>query len=113
MTVVDGNTGRIVTTQPIGKGVDATEFDASRKLVYFSCGDGTMWVFRQETPDQYTLVESVKTQTGARTMATDRKTGRSFLSVAEFGPRPEAKQGAPASRPPIIPGSFSVLVVGK
>src|SRR5579859_6360837 len=49
MTVVDGNTGRIVTTQPIGKGVDATEFDATRGLVYFSSGDGTMAVFRQET----------------------------------------------------------------
>jgi DNA-binding beta-propeller fold protein YncE len=111
MTVVDGNTGRIVTTQPIGKGVDATEFDATRGLVYFSSGDGTMAVFRQETPEKYTLVESVKTQTGARTMALDRKTGKVFLSVAEFGPRPDKTPANPQPRPPMIPGTFSVLVI--
>ena len=64
MTVVDGTSGRIVTTQPIGRGVDATEFDRERALVYFSSGDGTMSVFHEEAPDNYTLVESVKTQSG-------------------------------------------------
>ena len=112
MTVVDGNSGRIVTTQPIGKGVDATEFDSTRGLVYFSSGDGTMAVFREETPERFSLVESVKTQTGARTMALDRKTGNVFLSVAEFGPRPEPSQSNPQPRPPMLPGTFSVLVLG-
>ena len=110
MTVVDGDSGRIVTTQPIGKGVDATEFDATRGLVYFSSGEGTMAVFHQETPDKYTLVESVKTQAGARTMALDRKTGKVFLSVAEFGPRPDPTSANPRPRPPMIPGTFAVLV---
>lgn len=113
MAVVDANNGRIVTTQPIGTGVDAAEFDPERGLVYFSCGDGTMSVFHEDTPDKYTLVETVKTQAGARTMAIDRKTGRAFLSVAAFGPRPEAKPGNPPSRAPMIPGSFSVLVFGE
>ena len=113
MAVVDANSGRIVTTQPIGKGVDAAEFDPDRGLVYFSSGDGTMTVFHEDTPDKYTLVESVKTQSGARTMAVDRKTGRAFLSVAEYGPRPETKTGAPTPRAPMVPGSFSVLVIGQ
>jgi DNA-binding beta-propeller fold protein YncE len=112
MAVVDANSGKIVTTQPIGKGVDAAEFDPERGLVYFSSGDGTMSVFHEDTPDKYTLVERVKTQTGARTMAIDRKTGRAFLSVAEFGPRPEPTPGNPPPRAPTIPGSFSVLVFG-
>ncbi len=111
MTVIEGNTGRIVSTQPIGKGVDATEFDATRGLVYFSSGDGTMAVFREETPDNFTLVESVKTQAGARTMAVDRKTGNVFLSVAEFGPRPDPTSANPRPRPPMIPGTFAVLVL--
>jgi YVTN family beta-propeller protein len=112
MTVVDGTSGRIVAMQPIGRGVDATKFDAGRGLVYFSSGgDGTMSVFHQDTPDKYALVESVKAQNGARTMALDRKTGRAFLSVAEFGPRPEGAAGK--QRPPMVPGSFSVLVVGE
>jgi DNA-binding beta-propeller fold protein YncE len=114
MTVVDAGTGRIVTMQPIGKGVDATEYDAERGLVYFSTGaDGALWVFHQDTPEKYSLVETVKTQAGARTMAVDRKTGRAYLSAAEFGPRPEAVPGKAQGRAPMIPGSFSVLVVGE
>jgi DNA-binding beta-propeller fold protein YncE len=114
MAVLDTATGRVVTTQPIGKGVDATEFDRGRGLIFFSSGgDGTMSVFQQETPEKYTLVESVKTQPGARTMALDRKTGRAFLSVAEFGPRPAPTPSNPQPRPPMIPGTFSVLVFGE
>lgn len=113
MAVVDGTTGRIVTTQPIGKGVDATEFDPATGLIYFSSGDGTLSVFRQETSEKYTLVERAKTQVGARTMALDRKTGNVFLSVADFGPRPAPTTANPQPRPPLMPGSFSVLVVGK
>jgi hypothetical protein len=113
MTVVDAGTGRIVTMQPIGKGVDATEYDPGKGLIYFSSGDGTMAIFHQDTPEKYTLVESVKTQIGARTMALDRKTGRAYLSVAEFGPRAEAAPGKAPPRAPMIPGTFSVLVLGR
>ena len=114
MAVVDGNTGRIVTTQPIGKGVDATEFDAAKGLIYFSSGaDGTLSIFHEETPDHYSLSERVKTQVGARTMALDKKTGKVFLSVAEFGPRPEPTAANPRPRPPMLPGTFSVLVFGQ
>lgn len=115
MTVVDGSTGKIVTTQPIGRGVDATEFDPDRGLVFFSTGGGSgaISVFHEDSPDRYTLVEDVKTQAGARTMATDRKTGRLFLSVAQFGPRPEPTSTNPQPRPAMIPGSFSVLIFGK
>ncbi|HTR39265.1 MAG TPA: hypothetical protein VMH80_25490 [Bryobacteraceae bacterium] len=114
MAVVDGNTGRVVTTQPIGKGVDATEFDAARGLIYFSTGaDGTVSIFHEEAPDRYTLVERVQTQAGARTMALDRKTGNVFLSVADFGPRPQPTAANPRPRPPVVPGSFAVLVIGR
>jgi len=114
MTVVDGTTGRIVTTQPIGRGVDAAEFDQDRGLVYFSTGgDGAMWVFHEDSPDKFTLVETVKTQAGARTMAIDRKTGRAFLSVGEFGPLPTQPPGGKQLRGAMVPGSFSVLVFGE
>jgi DNA-binding beta-propeller fold protein YncE len=114
MTVVDAATGRIVTTQPIGRGVDAAEFDEQRGLVYFSTGgDGAMWVFHEDSPDKYTLVETVKTQAGARTMAIDRKTGRAFLSVGEFGPPPIPAPGGKQVRGAMVPGSFSVLVFGE
>ena len=114
MTVVDGTTGRIVTTQPIGRGVDAAEFDPDRGLVYFSTGgDGAMWVFHEDSPEKYTLVETVKTQAGARTMAIDHKTGRAFLSVGEFGPPPAPAAGGKQLRGAMVPGSFSILVFGE
>ncbi len=114
MAVVDADTGRIVTTQPIGKGVDAAEFDKVRGLVYFSTGtDGALWVFHQDSPERYTLVETVKTMPCGRTMAVDQKTGKVYLLAAEYGPRPEVAAGAPPRRAPMVPGSFSVLVVGE
>ena len=114
MTVVDGSSGRIVDMQPIGKGVDATEFDPGRGLVFFSTGaDAAMYVFHQDTPDKYTLTERVSTRIGARTMAEDRKTGRVYLSVSEFGPAPAATAANPRPRPPMVPGTFSVLVMGQ
>jgi DNA-binding beta-propeller fold protein YncE len=112
MIVVDGNTGRIVSNQPIGRGVDAAEFDDGRGLVYFSTGgDGNLSVFHEDTPDKYTLVETVKTQNGARTLAVDHETGKIYLSVAEFGPPPAPAPGTPPGRGQMTPGSFSVLVV--
>ena len=85
------------------------------KEVFFSTGGGSgaFWVFHEDSPDKYTLVEEVKTQAGARTIALDRKTGRVYLSVAQFGPPPEAAPGNTQPRPPMIPGTFSVLVFGR
>ena len=114
MAVVDGNSGKVITTQPIGMGVDATEFDESRGLIFFSTGGGAgaLSIFHEDSPDKYTLVQTVRTLPGARTMALDRKTGVAYLAVANFGPSPAAAPGNPRPRPPAIPGTFSVLVVG-
>ena len=112
--VVDANSGKVVYTHAIGGGVDAAEFDPMTGLIYLSTGaDGALWIFRQKSPDDYGLVESVPTQAGARTMAVDRKTGRVYVSVAGLGPRPEPTPENPRPRPPVIPGTFTVLVLGR
>jgi DNA-binding beta-propeller fold protein YncE len=114
MVVMDGDTGAIVANQPIGPGVDAVEFDDQRGLIYLSTGgDGNLWVVHEDGPDKYTLLETVKTQTSARTLAVDRKTGKVFLSAAQFGPPPAPTPGGRQGRGPMIPGSFSILVVGQ
>jgi len=114
MTVVDSLTGKIVDMQPFGRGVDAAEFDPASSLVYFSTGggDGALSIFHEDTPDKYTLVDTVKTQPGARTMALDRKTGRVYLSAAKLGPVPPAAKEVPRPRAPMLPGTFGVLVFG-
>jgi hypothetical protein len=101
MAVVDADTGKVVTTMPIGEHVDATAFEASTKMVFCSNGDGTLDIFREDAPDRFTAVARVTTEPGARTMALDPKTHRVFLSVA-------SRQGRT-----IEPGTFHVLIYGQ
>ena len=94
MAVMDAETGKVITTLPIGDHVDATAYDSEAKLVFNSNGEGTVTVIRQESADAYSVAQTVKTVPKAKTMALDPKTHRLFLSTAEAG-------------------QFEVLVVGK
>jgi YVTN family beta-propeller protein len=94
MAVMDADTGKIITTLPIGDHVDATAFDVETRLIFNSNGEGTVTVIRQDSPDKYSIVETVKTLPRAKTSALDPKTHRLFLSTGESG-------------------QFEVLVLGK
>jgi DNA-binding beta-propeller fold protein YncE len=94
MAVMNADTGQVITTLPIGDHVDATAFDPETRLIFNSNGEGTITVIHEDSPDKYSLVETVKTAPRAKTMALDPKTHRLFLSTAENG-------------------QFEVLVVGK
>jgi YVTN family beta-propeller protein len=113
MAVVDADSGKVLATPPIGDGVDATAFDAETGLAFASCGgDGVLTVLKEESPGKFTA-ENIPTQKGARTLALDAKTHNVFVVTAQFGPRPAATADNPRPRPPILPDSFVVLVVGK
>jgi DNA-binding beta-propeller fold protein YncE len=94
MAVLDADSGKVITTLPIGDHVDATVYDPEKKLIFNSNGEGTITVIRQESPDTYSVVQTVKTAPRAKTMAFDPKTHQLFLSTAEDG-------------------QFEVLVVGQ
>jgi DNA-binding beta-propeller fold protein YncE len=113
MDVVDADSGKVLATLPIGEGVDATAFDDDTGLAFASCGEGVMTVVQEESPDKFSVAETVKTQRGARTMALDPKTHNAFTVTAQFGPRPEPTAQMPHPRPPVLPDTFVVLVVGK
>jgi DNA-binding beta-propeller fold protein YncE len=113
MAVVNADTGKVVTTLPIGNGVDATAFDDDTMLAFASCGEGVINVIHEESPDKFSVAETVKTQRGARTMALDSKTHNLFTITAQFGPPPAATADNPRPRPAILPDSFVVLVLGK
>jgi DNA-binding beta-propeller fold protein YncE len=110
LVVMDASNGKIITTLPIGDGTDAAVFDADKKLVMTSNGEGTITMIQEESPDKFTIVDTVKTQPGARTMALDTKTHKLFLIDSDRKPEPPAQPGQPAPRE-FVPGSYRVLVV--
>ena len=113
MAVVDADSGKVVTTIPIGDGVDANAFDPETGFVFASCGEGTLTVAHEDTPDKYTVVENVPTQKGARTMTIDLKTHAVYLVTAGFGPPPAPTAADPHPRPAILPDSFTLLIFTK
>ena len=113
MAVVNADSGKVITTVPIGDGVDAGRFDPENGFAYASCGEGVLTVVHEDSPEKFSVVGNVTTQRGARTMALDKKTHNLYTVTAEFGPRPAPTASEPRPRPPILPDSFVVLVVGK
>jgi hypothetical protein len=86
MAVVNADTGKVVTTVPIGGRPDAATFDPGTRLAFSSNGDGTVTVVSSKVSDKYTVAQNVSTEVGARTMALDQKTHTLFLSDAKVGP---------------------------
>lgn len=113
MVVVDYTNGKSVAKIPIGNGIDSTWFDPGAQLAFSSCGDGTITVAHEDSPDKYTVVDTIKTQTGARTMALDTGNHNIYTVTAEFGPAPAASPENPRPRPAIIPNTFTLLIFAK
>jgi DNA-binding beta-propeller fold protein YncE len=101
--VVDPSSGRVVSTIANGDGVDALGFDPSEKLIYIPAGrDGNVTVVRENSPDNYTVVATVPTMRGAKTIAVDPVSHVAYLFQPEYGPAPAPAPGAP----PPAPGRF-------
>ena len=111
MVVMDAVSGKVIRDLPIGKGVDFAGFDPQAKLIFFSCSEGVLNIFREKAADEYEDAGAVKTQPSARTMAFDPKTKKIFLSAAEYIETPAT---TPNGRPQRHQASsFVVLVVSK
>jgi DNA-binding beta-propeller fold protein YncE len=111
--VVDVATGKVVQTLPIGEHVDSTGFDSKNGLIFNSCGDGTLSVIHEDSPDKYSVVENAKTEAGARTLAFDSKTGHVFTDTADFGPEPKDGPEKEKKHRKPLPGSFRVLELAQ
>ena len=107
MAVINADTGKVVTTVPIGDGVDANGFDPETSFAFASTGDGNLTIAHEDSPDKYTVVMNLATKKSARTMGLDLKTHKVFLPAAEFDPpAPGERRGK------MKPGSFVLVVVG-
>jgi YVTN family beta-propeller protein len=110
MAVVNADSGKVVTTLPIGKGVDANGFDPGNELAFSSNGDGTLTVVHQDAPDKFSVVQNAATQKGARTMALNPENHDVYLVTAEIEEQPPA-EGQTRPRRSMKPGTFTLLVM--
>ena len=134
MVMLDADTGKYLADLPIGQGCDGAVFNPKTGECFSSQGDGTLTVIKERTPTTFVVEQMVSTVPGAKTLTLDGKTGQVLLIAAQYGPPPAPPADAPAvaappaaaapappppperrrgRRAPMVPGSFSILVVGK
>ncbi len=112
--VMDADTGKLIGDPiPIGGRVDATVFDPETSLVVSATGDGTLHIIHEDSPDKFSVVETVKTEFGAKTMALDPKNHNLLLDTADFDPPAAATAKDPHPRPQAKPGTFHLLIYGR
>jgi len=113
MVVLDSGSGKVIAALPIGKGADGAEFDPATGLAFSPNGEGTLTVIHEDSADKFTVVGTVTTQRGARTMALDPRTHRIYLAAASYGEAPAPTADRPHPRPPMLPDSFVILALGR
>jgi DNA-binding beta-propeller fold protein YncE len=107
MVMMDSENGKVLASVPIGEGVDANAFDPGTKLAFASCGRRGTTTIAREDGDKLTVIQTLQTAPGARTMALDPTTHKIYLATAKFEPSAPGER-----RPPMIPGTFKILVYG-
>ncbi|GDY01111.1 hypothetical protein LBMAG49_04400 [Planctomycetota bacterium] len=107
MIMLDYTSGKVVGSVPIGEGVDANSFDPATQLAFASCRDGTVTIAHEDAPDKLTVVQTLKTARGSRTMTIDPTTHKIYLAAVDYEKGSEGER-----RPKTVAGSFKVLVFG-
>jgi DNA-binding beta-propeller fold protein YncE len=110
MAISDYQAAKLVTTVPIGSGVDGAGFDSASANAFASNADGTLTVIHQDSADQYHVAQTLQTPQGARNMGLDPTNHRVFIVSAQFGPPPGGATGG-RGRGPVLPGTFKLMVI--
>jgi len=113
LVVMDADTGKVIQSFPISAGADANVFDPQRGLLFVSTREGMIHIFHEDSPDQFSVFQNVTTEYGAKTMALDTRSGRLYLTTAEFAPAPAPTAAQPNPRRTPVPGTFHLLVYGR
>ena len=108
MVVLDMVSGKVIAKLPIGDGCDGVAFDSGTKNAFASCGEGKLTVIHEDDASHFTVVANIATKKSARTIAVNETLHTIYLPAADFGALPAGER-----RPPVIPGTFQVLVVSQ
>jgi DNA-binding beta-propeller fold protein YncE len=109
MVILDSDNGKVIATAPIGDRTDGAVYDPGNRRAYSSNGDGTLTVVQENETGGCSVLETVPTQKGARTIAIDTKTHHLFLPAAEYGPAPAPAADNPKPRPAMKPHTFTIF----
>jgi DNA-binding beta-propeller fold protein YncE len=113
MIVMDADTGKVIGQPfPIGDRVDATIYDPDTGMIAASTREGTIHLFHEDSPDKISVVETVKTEFGAKTMALDPKTRNLYVDTSDFTPAPAPTPQQRNPQPVAVPGTFRLLIYG-
>jgi YVTN family beta-propeller protein len=114
LVMMNADTGKVIGEAfPIGDRVDANIFDPSTNTVAAATREGTLHIFHEDSPDKLSVVETIKTEFGAKTMGLDPKTHNLYLTTSDFGPAPAPTEKQPNPQPVATPGTFRLLIYGR
>ena len=107
LLVIDYVSGDVMDRLPIGDGCDGVAFDPKLKYVFASCGEGVLSIAEEDARGRCKIIDNIKSKKSARTITNNLLTHDVFLPAADFGP------AVGNQRPPVIPGTFQILVFSK
>jgi YVTN family beta-propeller protein len=113
LAIMDADNGKVIQTFPIGSGVDTNTYEPETGLLFTAVREGVLHIFHEDSPDKFSVVETVKTEFGARNMALDPKTHKLFIDTADFGPAPAPTTEQQNPQPTPVSGTFRLLVYGR
>jgi hypothetical protein len=121
MVIMSAKDGKILTTLPLAGSSDGAQFNPQTMEAFSTQGNGTLTIVKETSPTSFEVEQNLQTMNGARTIAFDSKTGHIFAMAQEYGPPPPAPATPPAGAPPgrgggrgaVVPGSFTILMIGK
>lgn len=113
MVILSADTGKILANLPLGGGSDGAIFNSATMEAYSTHGNGTLTIIKENSPTSFEVEQTLQTMNGARTIAFDSKTNHIFTMSDERGPASAAPAGGRGGRGPVIPGSFTILMIGK
>ena len=116
VVIVNADNGNIIATLPTGIGVDTVAFNPATMEAISAEGSGSMTFVKENSETSFVVEQMLQTMSGAKTLTLDTKTNHLLTMTAEWGPPAPDAQPGPAGRPargPMIPGSFTILMVGK
>ena len=114
MIILSATDGKILTTLPLAGPSDGAVFNPQTMEAFSSHSNGTLTVVKENSPTSFDVEQNLQTMNGARTLSMDTKTGRIYVMSVERGPAPPPPPGGGrGGQAPVIPGSFTILMIGK